>query len=189
MKLHEICNEMTMKAGNLDALATKFVDLNKDQWKTGEYVGDIENFKVKKFSNCYSLWLDDEIISSLDVKPEGEITFVGRLWTNEKFRGQKVLSKFLWFLKTQEKYSKMVLCNIHSTDTQAVVTHGLSRFDKSWYKDGKIEPFSIETLDKYYSHKHPTGWQLMLENDGAFTDWPRFKNGGWVKEDYSWQIE
>lgn len=188
MKLEDL-KEMTMRAGNLDRLATAYVNLHKNDWKMGEHVGDIEQFSVIKFNEFFSVWLNDEIISSLKTIPTGDLIEVRNIWTSKKFRGQKILSKLLWFLKTRMGYSKLLLGDVHSQDTQAIVKGGLSRFEKSWYKDGKKEKFSLDTLDKFYSYGKSTGWRILLENDGDFSSWPKFTGSDWVRDNYEWQVE
>jgi hypothetical protein len=71
------------------------------------------------------------------------------------------------------------------------VIKGLSRFNKYWYniRTNEKEPFSLDTLDNFYSYLSPTPWRLMLENIGEF-DWPMFaKNKSFVTESYEPYID
>lgn len=182
-------HEMTMAVGNLDLLATAFVNQHKGEWQTGEHVGDIEQYEVRKFGDFFSVWLNDEIVSSLKTLPSGDVIEVRNLWTSREYRGLKLMSKLLWFLKSRMNYSRLLIGDVHSLDTQTIIKGGLSRFEKSWFKDGKKEPFALDTLDKFYHPGKPTGWRILLENDGDFSSWPKFAGDDFVRDNYDWQIE
>jgi hypothetical protein len=89
----------------------------------------------------------------------------------------------LWFFKTRMNRSPLMIGQVHSKIMQDVVK-GMSRFNKSWIniKTNEKQPFSIDTLDQYYSYLSPTNWRLILENSGEF-NWP-MKGGGFVIESY-----
>jgi hypothetical protein len=185
-------NEMTMAGPNLDKLATKFANNAKDILATGFHIGDIDHFTVKQYKNFYSLW-DKGIFVATASLSNDHIPIVDQVWVDNEYRGQKVFSKMLWFFKTRLNNPKLLLGNVRSTDMQEVVK-GLSRFKKFWYKDGIVEPFDANTLDKYYNRLQPTGWHLLLENVGDFSNWPKFNNSldglpDYIKESYDWQIE
>jgi hypothetical protein len=182
--------EMTMRGPNYDKLATKLANEYSSIWKTGKYIADIEQFKVLMSDSLqvpgattYTLWNENKLVAFASVINENEVDGV---WVDSEYRGQKILSKLLWFFKTRLNKSPLILGDIHSTDMQEVVK-GLSRFEKKWFniKTKEVEPFNVETLDKYYSFLKPTNWRLMLENDGEF-NWPMFKTGvKFMQEDYT----
>jgi hypothetical protein len=182
--------EMTMRGPNYDKLATKLANEYSSIWKTGKYIADIEQFKVLTSDSLqvpgattYTLWDENKLVAFASLVNENEVDGV---WVDSEYRGQKILSKLLWFFKTRLNKSPLILGDIHSTDMQEVVK-GLSRFEKKWFniKTKEVEPFNAETLDKYYSFLKPTNWRLMLENDGEF-NWPMFKTGvKFMQEDYT----
>ena len=182
--------EMTMRGPNYDKLATKLANEYSSIWKTGKYIADIEQFKVLMSDSLqvpgattYTLWNENKLVAFASVINENEVDGV---WVDSEYRGQKILSKLLWFFKTRLNKSPLILGDIHSTDMQEVVK-GLSRFEKKWFniKTKEVEPFNVETVDKYYSFLKPTNWRLMLENDGEF-NWSMFKTGvKFMQEDYT----
>lgn len=182
---------MTMLGPNLDKLMTNAAYDLKPTLATGKYIADIDGFMVKKYINYYSLWNQNEFAAIVRLSDDA-IPIVDQVWINKDFRRQKLFSKMLWFFKTRLNHPQLLLGRIHSNDMQEVVL-GLSRFKKSWYKNGVIEPFNKDTIDNYYSYAGPTKWFLMLENDGDFSDWPQFNslNGmpDYIRESYDWQIE
>jgi hypothetical protein len=92
----------------------------------------------------------------------------------EVHRKQGLFSAFLFFLKRNEGLSKIVLGELQSEATVEAVRRIYKRFDASWKKDGYREPYDPATVDKYYSSTKPTGWKIVLENDGDFSSWPKF---------------
>jgi len=160
--------------------------------KICDHIGDIDKFVVKKYNNFYSLW-DNAIFVAMASLNNEYIPIVDHVWVNKDYRGQKIFSKMLWFFKTRLNHPQLLLGDIHSSDMQEVVK-GLSRFTKSWYKDGTIKPFDLKTLSSYYSPLQPTGWHLLLENTGNFSNWPKFNNSldglpDYIRESYDWQVE
>lgn len=188
MKIVEITNEMTMRGPNFDSAAEKFGQLYATAWLTdGAHIGDIEHYRLVKYRNYYSLWDNQELVAFTSLTDVSEVDDV---WINEKYRGQKIFSKLLWFYKTRLHHSKLVLGAVHSKTMQEVVK-GLSRFKKSWVNTStnSVAPFDVDTLDDYYSYGGPTEWRLMLENDFTFSDWPMYTQGqSYIKENYSGYI-
>ena len=185
--------EMTMRGGNFSSIAERYGKEHQASWKTeGKHIGDIDNYQVKQYEHFYSLWDKDLLIgfNSLTKDKADAPIVVDIVWINPDYQGKKLFSKMLWFYKTRLGHSKLMLGDIHSLAMQEVVKSGLSRFKKSWLKNETSEPFDIKTLDKYYDHSKSTGWQLVLENDGDFSNWPKFTDGkDYIKESYDWQIE
>jgi hypothetical protein len=183
MKTNEVIE--TMKAPSLAILTQKFVNTNIDKWNSSPHIGDIENYQVKKHDNQYSIWDTNTLIATSSLNNH----IVDQVWVNPEYRGQKIFSKLLWFYKTRENMSPLILGPIHSAEMQEVVK-GLSRFKKYWSNGHETRPFSIDTLDNFYSYEAPTEWSLYLENSGNFSDWPRFTTGNaFIKEDYNWIIQ
>lgn len=182
--------EMTMRGPDYNNLASKLAKDYAPKWKTGEYIADIEQFKVLVSNSeqipgalTYTLWDGDKLAAFASLVGGNEVDGV---WVDSDYRGQRILSKLLWFFKTRLNKSPLILGDIHSKDMQEVVK-GLSRFEKKWYniRTKEVEPFSSETLDNYYSLDRPTAWRLMLENDGEF-NWPMYRTGiKFMQEDYT----
>ena len=186
--------EMTMRGGNFDIPATEYVKAFEKHLNNFTHIADIEDFKVMKWvylnvDTFFLLLKDEKIVCFAKVQNKDNLKMVRNIWTDKEFRGKGLLSKLLWFFKTRLNYSKMVLGDMHSHDTQQIVKGGLSKFEKFWYKDGKQEPFSLQTLDTYYNDSKPTGWLVMLENDGQFDNWPMFKGTDFCRDNYDMYIE
>ena len=189
MKINEIA-EMTMRGLDYNNLADKLAKDNESKWQSGKHIADIEQFKVLVNDSeqlpgalVYTLWDQGTLAAFASLVGDNEVDGV---WVNPDYRGQRILSKILWFFKTRLNKSPLILGDIHSKDMQEVVK-GLSRFEKKWFniRTNEIEPFSLDTLDDYYSSSKPTAWRLMLENNGEF-DWPMFNTGVlFMKEDYT----
>ena len=144
---------------------------------TDTHIGDIQNFNVyKQMDNEYT---DYAISDSSDTKDA--IAFY-RLKDNEvmimyvkpQYRKQKILSMFLFFLKQNENFSKIVLNDRQSEDTVEAVKKISKRFKIHWIKGDEKVPYDINTIDNFYSVEKPTGWKLVLENDGDFSNHPKF---------------
>lgn len=187
MKINEL-TEMTMRGPDLSKSAQTFVDANKRRWAThGKYIADIENYKVLLDGIYYTLWDNDVLVAAASLS--NATNEVDDVWVNPDYRSRKIFSMMLWFFKTRLNKDKILLGQIHSKDMQEVVK-GLSRFEKKWYniRTNAVEPFSVDTVDNYYSHGGPTPWRLMLENDGDF-NWPMFNQGGFMKEAYEVYVD
>jgi hypothetical protein len=188
MKISEITNEMTMRGPNLDKYASNFVQSNKATWiNQGQHIADIEDYRVLKYKNYYSLWDNDEFVSVCSLSDSDNV--VDDVFISPQYRGRKILSMMLWFFKTRLNKSPLLIGKVHSKDMQEVV-NGLSRFNKLWFNVNTHErkPFSTETTDQFYSYLQPTDWRLMLENSGNF-GWSLFKDGHFVTEAYEPYVE
>ena len=182
--------EMTMRGPDYNNLANTLATTNEKLWRSGKHIADIEQYKVlirnsEQIPDAvhYSLWDQNKLIAFATLTDGNEVDGV---WVHPDYRGQRILSKMLWFFKTRLNKNPLILGDIHSKDMQEVVK-GLSRFDKNWIniKTQEVRPFSIDTLDNFYSYANPTAWRLMLENDGEF-NWPMFNTGvTYLKEDYT----
>ena len=161
-------------------------------WKSeGGHIGDIDDFKVLKYYTMYSVWDDGKLIACTSLS-EDEIPVVDTVWVDKNRRGEKLLSKLLWFYKSRLGHSKLLLGDTHSMNMQEIVHGGLRRFAKSWYNIDTGEKIKLDPsdLDKYYDEHFPTKWRVMLENSGDFSAWPKFNTGtDFIRENYDWQIE
>ena len=180
-----------MRTGALNSAGSQqYVNNNIKTWyEQGKVIGNIDDYTLRKFNNMYTVWDDDQYVASAELSDNSEVNL---MHVDPKYRGQKILSKLLWNFKSRQGRSKLTLDQYHSDDLYNVIKQGgLSRFNKSWQNShGDIEPFDVNTVDKYYSHTKPTGWKLVLENDGDFSDMPHYTEGkNWITEDYSWQIK
>lgn len=188
MRINDITNEMTGRAGDLSAVAQKYVDANIESWKNDPLVANIDEFDVKHENNVYTVW-DNDILVATTTLSDDTIPVVDQVWVNPKYRGQKVLSKLLWFYKTREGHNQLLIGAVHSKEMQEILAGGLSRMKKYWYKDGVIEPFDPNDEEKY-SWGGKTGWSVMLENTYDYTDFPRWTTyKDFIRESYDWQIE
>lgn len=175
---------MTMQGPYLSKQAEEFANKHKEHWfNNGKHIADIEEYKVLKDGIYYSLWYDNNLVAVCSLSDTTNI--VDDVYVNPLYRGKKIFSMMLWFFKTRLNRSTLMLGQVHSTDMQEVIK-GLSRFDKYWYntRTNEKEPFSVDTIDNFYSYLQPTAWRLVLENSGEF-DWPMYNTEGYVKEAYT----
>jgi hypothetical protein len=179
----------TLRGPNFDTLSQKFGEKNYEKWKNiGKHVGDIENFKVLQDGIHYSVWDNDTLVAFTSLS---DTNVVDDVWVNPAYRGKKVFSMLLWFYKTRLGRDKLMLGPVHSPQMQEIVK-GLSRFNKNWVNVNthEIEPFSIDTLNDYYSSGRITPWRLMLESQLSGIEWPMFNtNSSYILESFSPYIE
>jgi len=184
-------HEMAIKSGDLRKLADEFATKNVEKWKQFPHIADIDSFKVRRSENHYVLFDDDVCIAHFQVDENGPSSvIVDGVWVKLEYSGKKIFSKFLWFLKSREHYSKIVLGDVHSIETYNLLkSGGLSRFKKSWEnKNSEKINFDTNSIDDFYGNSK---WKLVLEcSDDSFDDFPRFtEQKHWIKEAYDWQIE
>jgi hypothetical protein len=167
--------EMTQSVDSFEHLA-HFMPMIQMQLPNAEHCGDIEKVHVYKIKLLGSLFY----ITSHDGK-----TVLGyyQVDNNEligayvipEMRRQNLTAMFLLFLKRSEGMSKIIIGDQQSHNMIAVLQKVYKRFDTNWEKDGKKIPYDPATIDNFYSDKK-TGWQVVLENDGDFSKWPKFYN-------------
>ena len=212
MKLSEL-KEMAHRSGDLKSTADAFAAKSEPLLKDSKHVGDIEEYVVRSDGEFYSVWtssipkstftepgesLDnyDEMVAMVKVvKTTHDYVIVDALWTKREFRGKKIMAKLLWFLKSRENYSKMLIGIHHSDDTYNILkSGGLSKFKhRYWFdpKSGSTEEFDPSTIDNFYSSEK-SKWSLMLEErDDGLTSMPHFNTmeAGFSTQAYEWQIE
>ena len=168
--------EMTMKAGSLEHRLGSDLPFYQLLLADGEHCGDIEEFEIYKKERKglwdYAAFLNKEVVAyfTLD-KNEIVAAFV-----KKEFRKKGLFSAFLFFLKRNENISQILLGEIQSKDTIEAVKRIHTRFKTSWVNGSKKEKFDPNIEEPYYSNMSPTGWKIMLENDGDFSHWPKFFN-------------
>ena len=178
---------MTMKAGNLEAKLIQSFDYLKSTKKDSmKHVGDIENVDVLFEDNIYFLKTKTDDIGFFQVLKHDNEAIIQNMYIDTPFRRQGLMSKFFFFLKRNEGYDKIRLGDVHSKDTIIAIQKIAHRFTTYWEKNGQTEPYSSETINDFYSPTKPTGWTIVLENDGDFSSWPKFNNSLDVRCDYSW---
>jgi len=191
MKLIQLV-EMPLRAGEMDAQATEYVQPHRQAWAQAPHVGDIESMRVKKLKDVYSVWDGDELVVTAKAEPTKDARVIDDVWVNPKYRNQRHFTKLLLFFKTREGMNKMILGSVHSTDTHELLkAGGLKLFAKSWQnRRGEVKPFSPDTIDEFYG---PGQWQLVIENhdSDSFADWPRFYDParGYIKESFDILID
>lgn len=171
-----------MRAGNLSGHLSNYFNQEIKNIEHYVHVGDIEKIQVFKRDYgtsgiLYILKKDEEYISFSQVfEISKNRVLLKNTFTVEKYRRQHVFVNFLFFLKRNEGYSEIEFDDIHSVDTQLLIPTLTKRFNISWEnkKSGEKVKYSNTDGDKYYSRSRPTGWVLLLENDGDFSDWPKF---------------
>lgn len=188
MKINEL-TEMTMKGPDLSQQSEQFANKNIERWYTqGKHIADIENYKVLQDGIYYSLWDDTTLVAVCSLSNASNE--VDDVYVNPKYRGKKIFSMMLWFFKTRLNRSLLMMGQVHSKMMQEVIK-GLSRFEKYWYniRTNEKEPFSLDTIDNFYSYLSPTPRRLMLENNGEF-GWPMFtENKSFITEPYEPYID
>ena len=176
MKVNEIItNEMTMRSVDFDKRVPKYGEYNPAVWRTGDHIGDIQQFQLRKLDNYYSLW-DREYLIAYIMLTTDAIPIVDDVWVSPRMQGQKIFSKLLWFFKTRLNHTKLMMGHLHSPKMQEVLG-GLSSFKKFWTDGIQWIPFDPDTTDDFYSVEGPTKWRLVLENNGDFSMFPKFTTG------------
>lgn len=187
MKTHEITSEMAHPAGDYTASADHYASLNKDTWmQQGNNIADMDNFTIRKYKNTYSVWDNDTLVACADILPN-EIPTVDNVWVNENYRGQRLFAKLIWFFITRLNYKQLLLGESHSALMREAIKN-LSNVPKVWYnvKTKQTEPFSIDTMDKYYAIPF-NEWMLMFTENGL-KDWPMRNGKGFTKESYEGNV-
>ena len=184
MKSHEITNEMTWRGPDYEVISQKFAEKNRENWLSGKYIADIEQYRVLVTGNFYSLWDDEDVLAAYSSLIDN---IVDDIWVNPNYRRQHLFSKMLWFFKSRLNKNPLVIGKIHSPAMQEVIK-GLSKFNKSWLNvnTNEVKPFDATTVDEYYSNSGITDWRLIIESMGDFSDFPMFRTGSsYIKEDYT----
>lgn len=208
MKLHEL-KEMAIRGGDFRSLADSFAQRYKDYFENNKsefkHIGDIETYYCYQNKSMIFLFDKDRMIfiCSYDMSPHVKGAMkIDSVWMDKDYEGKKIYSKILWFLRSREGVTKLVLGDQHSDDTYKLLkAGGLSRFNKTWIntRTGEEENFSTENIDKFYA-KASSDWKLVLESnedgDSLTEDVKNFRYSfmtdvsfGYVNSAYDWQID
>jgi predicted acetyltransferase len=188
MKLNNII-EMTQTFGKTGEHIINAMNSIYDNRKSYDHIGDINQAQVLYKNNIYLIILNNEPIGFFQVFNKNDTALVSNMFIIQKHRKKGWMSMFLFFLKQNESYSKIQLGDRHSEDTIKAIKRISKRFNIYWEKNGKREPYDIKTIDKYYSLIKPTGWNIILENDGDFKDYPKFWNHNSILQDLRIQYD
>lgn len=173
MKLTDL-HEMTMAAGNMSEQLKRYFDICIQEQDTFDHVGDIENIKVLKRDEIYLLISNTTPVAFYQVLNHSPTAILQNAYVDGDFRGQNTTAKFLWFLKRNEGFKQIQMGDIQSEDMVAVIKKIAHRFNTTWRRGDEIEPYDPTTTDKFYDSMGKTGWVVVMENDGDFSDWPKY---------------
>jgi len=151
--------------------------MNEQSWEyNSRHIGDIEDYALKQYDNFYTLWDNDILIAYVTFTDSPE-NLVKDNWVDEKYRFRKIFSMMLWFFKTRLARNRIIIGKVNSVDMQEVI-NGMSRFHKHWINidTNELVAFDVNIVHKYYNADKSTQWRLMLENNGDFSDWPKFND-------------
>jgi hypothetical protein len=182
MKTKEIItNEMAHSTADTYAIT------KKDTWLAqSKYIADMDNHKIRKYNNTYSVWDDTELIACASII-DSNIPEIDNIWVHQNYRGQKLFSKLLWFFFTRLNINKLVIGDTHSNNMQEVLK--TIRIPKYWInsKTGQTDPYTPDNVEKYY--EFPWGeWKLLIDNTDGFKNWPMFNGNGFTKESYEGNV-
>lgn len=167
MKIDDLV-EMTQLVPSYEHMKTWLPEFQK-LLKNGIHCGDIEQFNIYKLQRDNLTdygFFENDICVGFAVLRQNEITNV---YIIPEKRQLGLWSMFLFFLKKNEHMSKIILDNRHSEQMLQALKRIYQVFDTSWIKGDEKIPFDPKTTDQFYSKKEPTGWKIMLENDGDFS--------------------
>lgn len=183
VKLKNLIVEMPIKAGNFDEAASRFGNMKKDDWFKTVVTAKLDDFDIRLTDGFYSVWDRDVLVFFMKIRPFKDGLEVDDVWTSASYRGKRIFSKMLAFLKTRERTNVIYLGNVHSVDTYNLIKAGaFTSFKKHWLnRHGETSNFSIDTVDNFYGS---SGWILVLENDVDYGIFPRFNGGGYIRESY-----
>lgn len=183
--------EMTMVAGDLSYNLSRYFNSAARSKSSFLHVGDIESIRVLNKGNEFLLDLDQVNCAYFYVKAENSIVEISVAYVDPEFRRQNIFAKFIWFLKRFYHTTEIVIGDVHSKDTIEALKKLSSRFNISWTKDGQKVKYNPEKVDDFYGVNKPTGWKIVLENDGDFSKWPKFfdEQKPDIKQHYDWLLE
>lgn len=132
--------------------------------QTGGVIGSLDELTVRKESEYLTFWDSTTLVAACTIQVTG---IIDDIWIADGFRGQKLLTKMLLFIKHTLGHPKIVFGTVHSSDTQNLLRGGgLKLFKKYWQNShGETRAFSPENMNDFYG---PGRWQLVLENTEDF---------------------
>lgn len=187
--------EMTMIAGDLSYNLERFFNNAIKRKNEFSHIGDIETLKVlnKKYDQNteFLISVNDEFVGYFFTEKISQSHFrLVAAFVKQEYRKQKVFQKFIWFLFRFFKCSEIELSDVHSKNTIDSMQSLSNRLELVWQKDGNEEKYEVDTISKYYGYK-PTGWVLVIKNNGVFENWPLFFNSEIpdIRQYYDWLFE
>ena len=177
MRAHEFITEMTFRAGSYEPFLSKMVPYFANIYKTGgKHVGDIEHFNVFQYIEYptqYAVFDQDKIAGFFIIEIDGTITAI---YVLPEYRRKGLSSTVLHFCKRTLGYSKINFGKHQSNDMVEAIKHIYKLFDTYWEKDGPGEKIKYDpsTIDQFYDRMKKTEWKLVMENDGDFSEDPKF---------------
>lgn len=197
MKIKDIIE--TGLVGDVSKRGAEYAQQEYPKWRKQRIIGQINGlhndiFDIRRYHDYYSLWDGDvlvgclkcEFINSEQIEDYPDY-LIEDVWVHPDYRGQKLLSNVLWFLKSRLGHSSFMIGDFHSPDMQDV-TKGLSRFDKRWYnlETGETIPYGKTDANSRYYSTSPTDWRFVIECYGNYQGFPMMLHeGSWMKSDYS----
>ena len=175
---------MPIRAGNFDAMAERFGIIHQDEWYTVSIVAKLDDFDIRKHKDFYSVWDSDVLIFFMKTRKKNADIEIDDIWTLKEYRGKRIFSKMIAFLKTREKVSRIFLGSVHSDDTFNLIKNGgFKSFTKYWLnsKTNIRSDFDIADVEQYYNSRE---WIFVLENEIDYGNYPRFNGDGYIKESY-----
>lgn len=183
VKLKNLIIETPIKAGNFDEAASRFGSMKKDVWLRSAVTAKLDDFDIRLTDGFYSAWDRDVLVFFMKIKSFKDGLEVDDVWTSASYRGKRIFSKMLAFLKTRERTNVIYLGNVHSVDTYNLIASGaFTSFKKYWLnKFGQRAEFNPADVDEYYGSGN---WTLVLENFNEYGSFPRFNDDGYIRESY-----
>jgi len=169
MKVGEIINEMSFVWPTYESLSQfgpEFSTIKQD----GLHIGDIQEYHVYNLDTHYSVFNGNNLIAFFVLKDN----VVEVVYVYPEYRRQGLFSMILYFIKRSIGISKIILGSHQSVDMVNSIKKIHQMFKTSWEKDGVKVPYDPNTIDQYYSKSEPTGWKIILENDGDFSNVPKY---------------
>jgi hypothetical protein len=180
--------EMTQAVDSFEHLV-QFMPMVQMQLPNATHCGDIEKAHVYRTSlmgsTFYIISHDGKTVLGYYQLDGNEVLGA---YVIPEMRQQNLTAMFLLFLKRNEGMSKIIIGDQQSANMIATLKKIYTRFDTSWEKDGTKIPYHPNTISNFYDVKK-TGWQIILENDGDFSKWPKFYNLYNLKTWYNQLIE
>lgn len=166
--------EMTMKVPSYENLGQTLPHFQQLK-TTGTHCGDIEKYNVFKKSRNnmtdYAVFENDTCIAFF-VIVNPNILKIGYIIPEKRNIGLSPM--FLFFLKRNEGMSQIIMGDKQSEQAIKSLSKTSKLFKTSWVKGNHKVPYDPDTIDQFYNYQQPTGWVVMLENEGDFSDWPKY---------------
>lgn len=183
------------------------INLTMPDFTNAAHIGDTENHKIlhlqQNNANFYGITVNDQAVGYLmtaikDVA-SNPIEEIVQVYVEPQFRGQNLITKLIFFLKSWLK-KPFLVGNIQSRDGQAIIQAmaRTQRFPMFWVnvKTGEKSPYNPDedhfSLQPYRSLLEPTDWQILIEalsedgNQRLITSVPCFLEANDWRRGISW---